>query len=652
MKKHQYLVYSLAVVAALAGCQQESEEVSEKQQTAENATSEIVTKEVVVSTVEKTEVRKSHNPIDDHTYGNLHEVDLKHLDLDLTVDFKAKSLKGFVDLSFDRLKENVSELILDTRDIDVSKVELNKNDQWVAGEFVLAEKDEVMGSKLTVKLEDGVNKVRVHYATQPQASGLQWLTPEQTDGKKHPFMYSQAQAIHARSFVPVQDSPAVRITYNATIRTPKELLAVMSAFNEPDTALDGEYHFEMPQAIPTYLIAIGVGDLKFKAMSDRTGVYAEPAVLDAAVAEFDDTEEMVKVTEELYGPYRWGRYDLLILPPAFPYGGMENPRLSFITPTVIAGDKSLVSLIAHELAHSWSGNLVTNANWHDFWLNEGFTSYVENRIMEELFGRERALMEQSLAVQDLRQAVQDLPKEYTVLNVDLKGADPDDAFSTVPYTKGQMFLVWLEEKFGREVFDAFLVKYFDHFAFQSITTQQFEAYLKENLLDKHPGVVTDEQIHTWIHEPMLPEMMPNPTSDAFEVVDVKTKQLLSGEITLAELGTDEWTVHEWLHFINNLPTDMSNDDMMAMDAEFLLTESTNNEIAHAWLLLSLRAGYDVVMPRLEDYLISIGRRKLIVPLYKQLMETEQGAEFAKRVYKVARPGYHPLAQATLDEVVK
>lgn len=373
MKKHQHIIYSLAVVAALAGCQQESKEASEKQQNAEAATSEVVTNEVEVSKAE-TVVRKKHNPIDDHTYGNLHEVDLKHLDLDLTVDFEEKSLKGFVDLSFDRLKDNVSELILDTRDIDVSKVELNKNDQWIAGEFELAEKDEVMGSKLTIKLEEGVNKVRVHYATQPQASGLQWLTPEQTDGKKHPFMYSQAQAIHARSFVPVQDSPAVRITYNATIRTPKELLAVMSAFNEPDTALDGEYHFEMPQAIPTYLIAIGVGDLKFKAMSDRTGVYAEPAILDATVAEFDDTEEMVKVTEELYGPYRWGRYDLLILPPAFPYGGMENPRLSFITPTVIAGDKSLVSLIAHELAHSWSGNLVTNANWHDFWLNEGFTS--------------------------------------------------------------------------------------------------------------------------------------------------------------------------------------------------------------------------------------------------------------------------------------
>ncbi|MHC9510745.1 M1 family metallopeptidase [Kangiella sp. M94] len=648
MKLQQTLFCSLAVIAALAGCQQETEENSKPQ-------TELIAAESQQEQVAKAEpsaVKKAHNPIDDHTYGNLHEVDLKHLDLNLTVDFEAKSLKGYVDLSFDRLKEDVSELILDTRDIDISKVELSQNDQWIAGEFDLAKKDEVMGSKLTVNLKEGVNKVRVHYATQPQASGLQWLTPEQTDGKKHPFMYSQAQAIHARSFVPVQDSPAVRITYNATIRTPKELLAVMSAFNEPDTELDGEYHFEMPQAIPTYLIAIGVGDLKFKAMSERTGVYAEPAMLDSAVAEFDDTEEMVQVTEELYGPYRWGRYDLLILPPAFPYGGMENPRLSFITPTVIAGDKSLVSLIAHELAHSWSGNLVTNANWHDFWLNEGFTSYVENRIMEELFGRERALMEQSLAVQDLRQAVQDLPKEYTVLNVDLKGADPDDAFSTVPYTKGQMFLVWLEEKFGREVFDAFLVKYFDHFAFQSITTQQFKAYLKENLLDKHPGIVSDEEIDTWIHEPMLPEMMPNPTSDAFKIVDQKTRKLLSGEITLAQLGTEKWTVHEWLHFINNLPAEMSPDDMMAMDAQFKLTESTNNEIAHAWLLLSIKAGYNVVLPRLEDYLISIGRRKLIVPLYKQLMETEQGAEFAKRVYKVARPGYHPLAQATLDEIVK
>lgn len=647
MKIQHTLFCSLAVVAALAGCQQDSNDESKS----ETSISEVKTQEVEVSKVEPAKARKAHNPIDDHTYGNLHEVKLEHLDLDLTVDFEAKSLKGHVDLTFERIKDDVSELILDTRDIDISKVELNKGEQWVAGEFELAEKDEVMGSKLTVKLEKDVNQVRVHYATQPQASGLQWLTPEQTAGKKHPFMYSQAQAIHARSFVPVQDSPAVRITYNAIVRTPKELLAVMSAFNEPDTELDGEYHFEMPQAIPTYLIAIGVGDLKFKAMSERTGVYAEPAILDAAVAEFDDTEKMVQVTEEMYGPYRWGRYDLLILPPAFPYGGMENPRLSFITPTVIAGDKSLVNLIAHELAHSWSGNLVTNASWHDFWLNEGFTSYVENRIMEELFGRERALMEQSLSVQDLRQAVNDLPEKYTILNVDLDGADPDDAFSTVPYTKGQMFLVYLEEKFGREIFDAFVVEYFDHFAFESITTQDFEVYLKENLLNKHPGIVSDEEIHTWLHEPMLPDMMPNPTSDAFNIVDAKTKQLLAGEITLEELGTDQWTVHEWLHFLNNLPTDMSADDMMAMDATFELTESTNSEIAHAWLLLSLKAGYDVVLPRLEDYLISIGRRKLIVPLYKQLMETEQGAEFAQRVYKVARPGYHPLAQVTLDAVV-
>ena len=644
---YKYLMF--AAVIGLAGCQQESEQAKPQEQ-------KVVTEKKVEEKVEvKKDVKKVVNKVqrvDEHSYGNLDEVKLQHLDLDLTVNFEAKSLQGHVDLSFDRLKEGVTELVLDTRDIDIEKTQLWVDDAWQDTSFDLAKKDPVMGSKLTVELNDTANKVRVFYNTQPQASGLQWLTPEQTASKEFPFVYSQAQAIHARSFIPVQDSPAVRVTYNANLKTPKELLAVMSAFNEPDTELDGDYHFEMPQAIPPYLIALGVGKLEFKAMSDRTGVYAEPSLLDAAVAEFDDTEEMVQLTEEMYGPYRWGRYDLLILPPSFPYGGMENPRLSFITPTVIAGDKSLVNLIAHELAHSWSGNLVTNATWEDFWLNEGFTSYVENRIMEELFGKERATMERALSVQGLHQEVKALPQDFTILNVDLNGRDPDDAFSGVPYTKGQMFLTYLEKKYGREVFDAFLVDYFNAHAFQSLTTAEFKKYLKANLLDKHPGVVSMDEVETWIHEPMLPEMMPNPTSDAFTTIDSETKAWLSDEATLADLGTDEWTVHEWLHFINNLPEDLSLERMTQLDQEFKLTDSTNNEIAHAWLLLALKTNYEAIMPRLETYLVSIGRRKLIVPLYKELMNSEEGAKFAKRVYEIARPGYHPLAQGTIDEVVR
>lgn len=643
--KTSYKYLMLVAAFGLTACQQESGNEQPEEQNV------VVEKKVETKKEEKKAV-KQVQPVDEHSYGNIDEVQLHHLDLELTVNFDAKALEGFVDLTFKRLKDDVSELVLDTRDITIDKTQQWVNDSWQDTSFDLADKDPDLGSKLSIQINDSTQKVRVYYKTQPQASGLQWLTPEQTAGKKHPFVYSQAQAIHARSFIPLQDSPAVRVTYNANLKTPKELLALMSAFNEPDTELDGDYHFEMPQAIPPYLIALGVGNLEFKAMSDRTGVYAEPSLLDPAVAEFDDTERMVQVTEEMYGPYRWGRYDLLILPPSFPYGGMENPRLSFITPTVIAGDKSLVNLIAHELAHSWSGNLVTNATWEDFWLNEGFTSYVENRIMEELFGEKRATMERALSVQGLHDEVEALPKEFTILNVDLNGRDPDDAFSGVPYTKGQMFLTYLEKKFGREVFDAFLVEYFNAHAFQSLTTKEFKKYLKANLLDKHPGVVSMDEVETWIHEPMLPEMMPNPTSDAFTTIDAETKAWLAGEKSLADLESGEWTVHEWLHFINNLPEDLSQEQMVQLDQAFKLTDSTNNEIAHAWLLLSLKTNYDEVMPRLETYLVSIGRRKLIVPLYKQLMKTDEGATFAKRVYKVARPGYHPLAQGTLDAVVK
>lgn len=653
----------LLIVAALglASCQQDSgDKASDKGETSQvveqksDAAQSIKEQSVKAESAKNGQsTKKASEPqrVAEHSYGNLDEVKLEHLDLDLNVNFDAKVLEGYVDITFERLKEGVSELILDTRDLTIDKTQIWSNGAWKDTAFDLAKKDPVLGSKLTIDLDDSTNKVRVYYKTQPQASGLQWLTPDQTAGKKYPFVYSQAQAIHARSFVPIQDSPAVRVTYNAHLTTPEELLAVMSAFNEPDTERDGDYYFEMPQAIPTYLIALAVGNLEFKAMSDRTGVYAEPSLLDASVAEFEDTEKMVEVTEEMYGPYRWGRYDLLILPPSFPFGGMENPRLSFITPTVIAGDKSLVSLIAHELAHSWSGNLVTNSTWRDFWLNEGFTSYVENRIMEELYGEERATMERALSVQGLREEVKTLPKGDTILNVNLDGRDPDDAFSGVPYTKGQMFLVYLEKKFGREVFDAFLVKYFDDNAFQSLNTAEFKTYLQENLLDKHPGVVSMDEVRVWLHEPMLPEMLPNPTSDAFTSIDTETKGWLADEATLASFGTGEWTVHEWLHFINNLPEDLSQEQMIELDESFKLTDSTNNEIAHAWLLLALKTEYKPVMPRLETYLISIGRRKLIVPLYKQLMEMDEGAEFAKRVYKVARPGYHPLAQGTIDEII-
>lgn len=593
---------------------------------------------------------------DYHSFANTDEVILKHIDLDLAVDFDKKQMRGHAIMSLKYLTDKAETLVLDTRALNIEKVEVRKKTEakqgkWKKAKFLLRKADPALGSALAIALKDGVDEVKVHYSTSPEASGLQWLTPAQTAGKKHPFLFSQAQAIHARSFIPLQDTPQVRVTYNATIRTPKALRAVMSAENDPEAERNGVYTFKMPQAIPSYLIAIAVGDLEFKAMGKRTGVYAEAEILNPAAAEFADTESMLEETEKKFGPYSWGRYDLLILPPSFPFGGMENPRLSFITPTVIAGDKSLVALIAHELAHSWSGNTVTNATWRDLWLNEGFTTYLTYRIMEIIYGERRFKMESVLGYQDLEAAVASVKKDDQRLAVDVRGRDPDDAFSNIPYEKGSLLLTEIEHKIGREAFDEFLKTYFAKYQFQSLHTEEFLDYLNTHLIKRYPDKLSLDRVKQWVYESGFPADAPKPQSDAFTIIEDKRERWLAGGLIARKIRHGEWTVHEWLFFLNNLPEQLSASQMAELDRVFELTESKNNEIAHSWLLIAIRNDYQPAYPRLEKYLVEIGRRKLITPLYDALMKTKKGAVFAKRVYKKARPGYHPLAQGTMDKIV-
>jgi leukotriene-A4 hydrolase len=583
--------------------------------------------------------------VDYHSFANVAEFRVRHLDLDLDVNFDTRRLSGRVDLTVERRNAGARTLILDTRALTIRSVTLLPAQSL---EFKLGAAREHLGQPLEIVLPAGAGpkefKVRIDYQTAPEASGLQWLTPAQTAGKKHPYLFSQSQAIHARSWIPLQDSPQVRVTYRAKVRTPAPLRAVMGAAQVADG-------FEMREPIPSYLIAIAAGDIAFRALGERSGVYTEPAMLDAAAKEFADLPRMIEATEKLFGPYRWGRYDVLILPPSFPFGGMENPRLTFATPTIIAGDKSLVSLIAHELAHSWSGNLVTNATWRDFWLNEGFTSYLERRIVEALYGKRREQMEDVLGLQSLRRDLADLPPADEHLAIDLRGRDPDEGVTDVAYEKGKLFLQWLESRYGRDSLDAFLRGYFDHFAFQSITTEQFLDYLHAHLLAKKPGAVTEAQLHTWIYEPGIPAFAVLPPANVFQPVDAARKDWLEGKTPAAKLPTASWSTQEWLHFLDNFPAQVPRTKLEELDRAYSLSDANNAEVAHSWFRVAIRNGYEPAYPQLERYLTEIGRRKLIRPLYEDLMKTPQGSERARRIYAKARPGYHPIAVTTLDGIV-
>lgn len=584
---------------------------------------------------------------DVHSYGQPQQVRVRTLALDLDVSFAARTLAGTATLG---IEPNSSDpLILDTRDLDITSIETSQEGAtYAATEWKLGDRDPILGAPLIVTVPAGTKFVRVQYASRPEASGLQWLKPEQTAGKKQPYLFSQNQSIHARSWIPIQDSPGVRVAYTARIRVPQGLTALMSAEHKGHTG--GVFEFAMDTPIPAYLIALAVGDIQFQAVGPRTGVYAEAPLLAKAAREFEDTERMVAAVEELYGPYRWGRYDILILPPSFPFGGMENPRLTFATPTILAGDKSLVGLVSHELAHSWSGNLVTNATWNDFWLNEGFTTYIENRIQEKVYGRDLALMEQALDWRKLQQEMEGMPPAETLLRADLAGQDPDEAVTSIPYQKGALFVRLLEETFGRAEFDTYLRRYFDHFAFQSITTQTMLDYLQAELLNAHPDKAASINLRAWIDEPGLPANAPQADSPALAAIANTASAFAAGKLPAAKISAAQWSTHEWLEFLEALPP-LTSAQMAELDRAFRLTQSGNSEVLDQWLQKAVAANYTPAYPRLEAFLLEVGRQKFIRPLYSALMQTPEGQARAKAIYAKARPGYHPIAQTSMDKIV-
>lgn len=570
----------------------------------------------------------------------------KHLRLDLALDFEKREVRGWVEHDLQQPGSAGDLLLLDSDGLEIERVSCGSQPR----EFELSERNPVEGSKLGIRLHEGDETIRVEYRSGTEASGLQWLSPEQTSGGRLPFVYSQGQTNHNRSWLPCQDDPAIRISYEATLRVPEGMRAVMAAQDDSTgSGDDGVFRFSMPQPVPSYLIALAAGDLCFLPMSERTGVWAEPGVVEAAAWEFADTEEIIQKTEAMYGPYRWGRYDLLILPPSFPLGGMENPRLTFATPTAIAGDRSLVSLIAHELAHSWSGNLVTNATWQDFWLNEGFTVYIERRVVEAVFGRERAEMEACIGRSRLEAefARVGAGSRDTWLKGELRGRAPDASMSETPYEKGYLFLRHLENAFGRERFDAFLRGYFDCFAFQTMDTERFVEYLREELLSTDAEAANEVDVEAWIYAPDLPAESPRAHSSAFARVEEDMKLFLSGDDISAR--TDGWCTHEWVHFLRQLPRSLDAGQLERLGRGLGLDETGNGEIRCEWLRLCIEAGRGGIEDALFEFLGKVGRKKFVQPLLDALWAREERRPLAREIYRSARPIYHSMVRTSFDE---
>lgn len=591
---------------------------------------------------------------DAHSYSNLDEIKTKHLHLEFEVNFQNKTIYGVA--RHEMINNGTDTAIFDIKGLEIQRVTIGKKGNEANTDYVIGMEDPILGAPLSIKVDSSTTFVNIYYKTTENSGALDWLNPELTAGKKHPYLYTQGQAILTRTWIPVQDSPSNRITYSADVKVPTELMALMSAKNPTAKSADGKYHFEMKQPIPAYLIALAVGDLAFQKLGNNCGVYTEPSMLKEVAWEFADLKKMIAAAENLYGKYEWEQYDVIILPYSFPFGGMENPRLTFANPTLIAGDRSLITVIAHELAHSWSGNLVTNATWDDFWMNEGFTVYFENRIMEKIYGKEVADILALIEFQELETEVKEIDEsdhpEDTYLKLGLNGRDPDEGMTSIAYVKGAFFLKTLEETVGRETFDAFMKKYFQTYKFKTVTTETFDTYLTENLLKPNNIKFNTKE---WFYGKGIPKNCVKIVSPRFQTVESLADQFAAGKNIFKGKGKNlkrsTYVTQEWLAFIRKLPETISVDQLKLLDEKLNFKGSGNAEIMTEWFVLGINAGYKDIRPEMEKFLNKVGRRKFLLPIYKTLAKDKDNLAFARSVYKKARPYYHSVSQKTMDELL-
>lgn len=605
-------------------------------------------------------------PVDPHSFSDSAQPFATHITLTLFLDFSSSSILGSAKISLPIAHSGP--ITFDTRAISVSAV-LDPVSLSPLPYSLSSDPDPIKGSPLTVTLSSH-SSVLIVFSTSPSSSALQWLSPVQTSSRTYPFVFTQCQPIHARSIFPCQDTPAARIRYSARINLPFPLSAVMSASKlacrDPlageaaPAVLDSLWcaagrvveEFSMDQPIPPYLFALAAGEIGGRDLGPRTRVYAEIGsdVLDAAAREFSGVEELVRVGEALFGPYEWERFDLLVLPSSFPYGGMENPRMVFLTPTVIKGDATGAQVVAHELAHSWTGNLITNKTNEDFWLNEGFTTYAERRIVEVVQGKERADLNIGIGWKGLNEEMERFKDnmEFTKLKTKQEGVDPDEVYSQVPYEKGFQFLWRIERQIGRPAFDDFLKKYIATFKFQSIDTETFLEFLKANV----PGIDNQINLQLWIEGTGIPPDAMEPESTIYKKIVSLAEEFKLGKIPREDEVAD-WNGQEWELYLENLPSSVEPTQVSALDARYRLSETEDWEVKVAFLQLAISSGCKEYFGIVESSLKQVGRMKYLRPLYTALVQghgKEEEKMLAKRIFAEACEFYHPIAQCVVESI--
>jgi leukotriene-A4 hydrolase len=551
---------------------------------------------------------------DPSSYANEAQVRVRGLHLDLKAEFAQRSLSGFAELTLNWIDPEARVLTLDTRDLAIARVHyLDAQERWVNVPHQLDKPDPVLGQALRVTLPLQAARLRIYYRTSPGASALQWLAPAQTLSGKWSMMYSQPSPNTARSWVPLQDTPAVRFTYSARIEAPAGLRVVMQGDSEADATGVGGWRFALPQPIESGMLAIAIGEFEPRTLGPRTTLYAEPLRIAAASFELDDARKMIVAAENLYGPYRWQRFDMLVLPSSFPGGSGLSPRMALFSSTILAGDRSLAGAVAHTLAHSWAGSL------------PGHAAYVASRITESVYGAEAASMQRQL---------------------DQEESDADG-------NQGAWLLHTLEQRIGRAQFDPFMRGWFDKQAFKSPAPAQFAEHVRSKLLVQHPAALSEGELNAWLKGEAMPASAAREASPRLAAVDAERSAWLAAAIATARLADNNWSALEWMKFLNDIDGKASAAQLADLDKSFGLSVTSNHEIAFRFHRAAIKAGYMGARPALAKYLAGVGRVDLVAPLYAALLAQPQEKGWARTHYASrARPQYHPQTQAAIDKLMR